>query len=611
MSAIVSPLEEALASLQHEARSLTAGEVATYIPELARADPAHFGIAVATLDGNMYAVGDTDVPFTIQSISKPFVYALALHDRGVSAVMETVGVEPSGEAFNAISLEPQTGRPRNPMINAGAIATAGLVSGDDTTHKMERTVERLSEFAGRRLALDEPVYRSERDTGHRNRAIAYLLRNAAILGEDVDDVLDRYFRQCSLLVTASDLAMMAATLANAGINPLTRRRVIEHDHVESVLSVMSTCGMYDYAGSWLYRVGMPAKSGVSGGIIAVLPGQLGIGVYSPALDEFGNSVRGVAVCEAFSREFGLHILRPPVHPGSVVAATYRLADVHSKRRRTEAEAACLAERGERVHILRLQGPLVLSTAEVALRTAIELAGDQSSAAVVFDCHRIPSINRPAWQLFQRFALALAACGGVAVVAGLREGESYEPTPAEYGEAPFRSFGTIDDALEWCEDALLEEAGVWRDGPLELTIERHPLLVEMTPHEQRALSSVLRRAEYRPGDNIVTQGDVADTVYFLVAGDVSVHLDLGARGRYRVATIGPGDVFGEFALLDHEPRTADIDAATDVVCYELRVADLLSISEAEPAIRLKFAEGLARNLASRLRRADTEIMALAT
>lgn len=610
MSLIVSPLEEALAALHHEARSLTAGDVATYIPELSRADASHFAIAVATLDGNLSAVGDTSVPFTIQSISKPFVYALALHDLGVAAVMEKIRVEPSGEAFNAISLEPGTGRPRNPMINAGAIATASLVAGDDSAQKMERTVETLSEFAGRRLALDESVYRSERDTGHRNRAIAYLLRNAGIVGADVDDVLDRYFRQCSLLVTASDLAMMAATLANAGLNPVTRRRVIDHDHVESVLSVMSTCGMYDYAGSWLYRVGMPAKSGVSGGIIAVLPGQLGIGIYSPALDEFGNSVRGVAVCEAFSREFGLHLLRPPVHPGSVVAAVHRLADVSSKRRRSEAELTCLAVRGGAVRILRLQGPLVLSTAEVALRAAIEQVGDLPHAAIIFDCHRIPSINRPAWQLFQRFAAALAARGGVAVIAGLQEGESYEPTPGVAGDAPFRSFGTIDDALEWCEDALLDEAGVRRDGALELTLEEHPLFAAMTPDEQQALFSVLRRAEYRPGENIVTQGDLAEEVFFLTAGDVGVHLDLGGRGRYRVATLGPGAVFGEFALLDQEPRTADIDAATDVICYALRVADLASISAAEPGIRLKLTEGLARNLASRLRRADTEITALA-
>ena len=213
------------------------------------------------------------------------------------------------------------------MINAGAIATAAMVDGSDSPAKMERTIELMSRFAGAPLAFDESVYRSERDTGHRNRAIAYLLRNAGILDEDVDDVLDRYFRQCSMLVTCADLATMAATLANGGENPRTGERVIDNDYVAHMLSVMATCGMYDYAGSWLYRVGMPAKSGVAGGIIAVLPGQLGVGVFSPRLDACGNSVRGVAVCEALSKEFDLHMLRPPVSPGAAVITEYTLGEV--------------------------------------------------------------------------------------------------------------------------------------------------------------------------------------------------------------------------------------------------------------------------------------------
>src|SRR6185295_3674724 len=200
-----------------------------------------------------------------------------------------------------------------------------------------------------------------------------------------------------------------------------------------------------------------------------------------------------------------------------------------------------------------------------------------------DCQRIPSINRPAWQLFQRFAVALAARGGVAVISGLREGESYEPGVGGPDGTAFRSFGTIDDALEWCEDALLREAGIVLDGAQEMAVATHPLLAGMTVREQRALTAILRRAEYAPGENIVTQGAAADTVFLLVAGDVGVHLDLGAGGRYRVATLGPGAVFGEFALLDAEPRTADIDATTDVVCYELRVADLDDVSHAEPGI----------------------------
>lgn len=176
------PLQDALEDLHNRLSALDAGAVATYIPELGNADPAHFAICIATVDGHVYSVGDAEAPFTIQSISKPFVYGLALDDLGADAVLEKVGVEPSGEAFNAISLEAETGRPRNPMINAGAIATASLVAGRDHQTKLHRTVEALSRFAGRPLAIDEEVYRSERLTGHRNRAIAYLLRNAGIVG---------------------------------------------------------------------------------------------------------------------------------------------------------------------------------------------------------------------------------------------------------------------------------------------------------------------------------------------------------------------------------------------------------------------------------------------
>jgi glutaminase len=305
------PLLEVLLELREQFLGLDEGDVATYIPELARAEPSDFAICLATVDGNVYVVGDSEREFTIQSISKPFAYGLALSDRGVDEVLAKVGVEPSGEAFNAISLEAGTGRPRNPMINAGAITTTSLISGSDNPERLSRLMDTLAAFAGRDLFVDETVFRSESETGHRNRAIGHLLRNAGILTENVDGVLETYFRQCSVRVTCRDLAVMGATLAASGQNPITGRVALSRENVERVLSVMSSCGMYDLAGSWIYRVGMPAKSGVSGGIMCVLPGQFGFGVYSPRLDVSGNSVRGVAVCEAISRRVRLHLLHPP------------------------------------------------------------------------------------------------------------------------------------------------------------------------------------------------------------------------------------------------------------------------------------------------------------
>jgi glutaminase len=596
---ITSPLQDTLRELRHRFAALSAGDVATYIPELGRADPDHFAICVATVDGELYSTGDAAVPFTIQSISKPFVYGLALEDRGVEHVLERIAVEPSGEAFNAISLEAGSGRPRNPMINAGAIATAGLIDGADSNDKMERTLSTLSGFAGRPLEIDHSVYLSERDTGHRNRAISYLLRNAGILREDVDEVLDRYFKQCSVLVTADDLAMMAATLANGGEHPRTGQRVINREHVARVLSVMATCGMYDYAGSWLYRVGMPAKSGVAGGIIAVLPGQLGLGVFSPRLDDFGNSVRGVAVCEALSEEFGLHLLRPPVSPGSAVMTSYTLTEVSSKRRRSEAEMRRLVEHGGTVCVFRLQGPLVLSTAEVVLRRALtEIA---PSRTIVFDCQRVHGADVAAGRLFELFVAQVEGDGGRVAFSGL--GEDNPLLALVERNAGARSFATIDLALEWCEDELLAGAGLpgeWDD----LSVGDHPMLAELSKEELAAAIGLTSREQYRAGERIVRQGDVADCVYLLTSGSVSVNLDLPDGGWHRVATMGPGSVFGELALMDAEPRTANVDAETGVVCYALRVSDLTE--DLQP----KLVRFLARHLAARLRRADREISALA-
>src|SRR5688572_17190052 len=292
-----SPIQEFLQELHGRHATLRDGQVATYIPELAKANPDWFGICLVTTSGHVYEAGDSQQPFTIQSISKPFVYGLALEDNTRAEVLKKISVEPTGDAFNAISLEPGTGRPRNPMINAGAIAAAGLIAGKSPQTRLRRMQEMFSLYAGEEVAIDDAIYRSESETGHRNRAIGHMLRNFDILTSDPKPSVELYFQQCSVSVTARDLGVMAATLANRGINPLTGKMAIRGEYVESVLSVMGSCGMYNFAGEWIYNVGMPAKSGVSGGIIAVLPGQLGVGVFSPPLDAHGNSVRGVHVCD--------------------------------------------------------------------------------------------------------------------------------------------------------------------------------------------------------------------------------------------------------------------------------------------------------------------------
>ena len=282
------------------------GVLADYIPELARVEPDSFGIALLTAQGRCYEAGDVDRPFTIQSVSKAFSYCLALEAAGTMAVRARVGVEPSGDAFNAIEFDPGTRRPYNPMVNAGAITVAGILREHYGEQAFDTVLERFSSAANRVLDMDESVYHSESETGHRNRAIAHLLRASGALENEVEASLDLYFRLCSIRVTARDLATMAATLANMGQNPLTGKEVFDLRSVRDTLAVMFSCGMYDYSGSWIADIGIPAKSGVGGGVIGVVNRQLGIGTYSPRLDEKGNSVRGVQAMRLLSDELGLH-----------------------------------------------------------------------------------------------------------------------------------------------------------------------------------------------------------------------------------------------------------------------------------------------------------------
>lgn len=282
------------------------GEVATYIPELARVAPDQFGVALATIDGQLFTRGHAQAEFTIQSISKAFTYCLALELLGREKVLRHVGVEPSGDAFNAIVFDPRTQRPYNPMVNAGAITVSALLYSQLKDEALDFVLDRFSKAAGRPLSISDAVYRSEAQTGHRNRAIGHLLLNVGAAGEPIEPALDLYFRQCSILVNAEDLARMGATLANVGENPFTGESVFGISAVRDTLSVMFTCGMYDYSGSWALDVGIPAKSGVGGGVLGVVNRQLGIGSFSPRLDDKGNSVRGVQAFHYLAEEFGLH-----------------------------------------------------------------------------------------------------------------------------------------------------------------------------------------------------------------------------------------------------------------------------------------------------------------
>lgn len=286
------------------------GAVADYIPALESADPDRFAIALTTVEGRTYAAGDSDAEFSIQSMSKPFAYAAALTDRGAELVAGKVGVEPSGEAFNELSLETGTFRPKNPMINAGAITAHHLLvgAGASRRERVDRVLRFFSALAGRRVAIDEETFESEMATAHRNLAIAHMLVNYGIIDDDPHEVVAGYTAQCSINVTVRDIAMMSGTLAAGGVHPVTGEPIMGRAVARQTLSVMAAAGMYDAAGSWLTEVGIPAKSGVAGGLLGALPGQVGIGSLSPRLDEHGNSVRGVRLFRRLSTDMGLHLM---------------------------------------------------------------------------------------------------------------------------------------------------------------------------------------------------------------------------------------------------------------------------------------------------------------
>ena len=279
-----------------------------YPPEEAGEERDHFAICLASVDGKLFCEGDHDRPFALQSISKVFAYALALADNRREDVLARVGVEPSGDAFNSIVFDERYHRPYNPMVNAGALVTTDLVRGASGERKLERLLGVMQACAGDTgLAVNERTFARELRHADRNRATAYLMRAEGMLDGDVEELLALYLHQCSVQVTCAQLAVMGATLANGALNPFTGERALPRDRVRDLLSVMYTCGMYDAAGQWAYEVGVPAKSGVSGGILAVVPGKGGIGVFSPGLDVYGNSVRGMGVCYDIATQLGVHV----------------------------------------------------------------------------------------------------------------------------------------------------------------------------------------------------------------------------------------------------------------------------------------------------------------
>ena len=631
---VPSPILQYLEELHAQIHPVREGNVANYIPELAHANPEWFGIVIVTVDGHIYQVGDSRQPFTIQSVSKPFVYGIALEDWGLEEVMKKVGVEPSGDAFNSISLDPVTGRPLNPMINAGAIATAGMVKGKDVAHRLARVLENFSRYLDHPLKIDENVYQSESTTGHRNRAIGHMLRNFGILGDPPEDSLDLYFKQCSILVNCRDLALMAATLANNGVNPITAVRAIKTETVERLLSIMSTCGTYDYAGNWIYDIGLPAKSGVGGGICAVLPGQMGIGIFSPRLDAKGNSVRGLEACRRLSKDFGLHIFNSALTQPSVIRNRYNGVKMRSPRLRNAPASLLLDKAGTAIQIFELTGDFGLMTTEMVIHTLLKEVADANF--FILDTRRVFTIDAAGVRLFAQLCINLSEAGKFLFFTHADDKFAFTRDlrlrlGADSPFDPFR-FADNDHALEWCENRLLGRSrrGSKRERRVQevsgahvperrrsrgatvlpASLTQQPLLRDLNQDEMQFVVALMQARDFHAAEMILQQGEPGDEIFFIERGEVAITLPIG-KTRKRLAVLTSGMVFGELALVEKNVRrTAAVYAETAVRCQVVSCTLLDAQSGAVAgAVRHKLSLNLNQLLIEHLRRDHTQIRML--
>jgi glutaminase len=304
---VVSPYQTSIDQAYEKFKDVKDGKNADYIKELANVDPNIFGIALVTADGQIFTKGDIDSKVSIQSVSKVFTMAKVIEEQGHQAIQDKIGVDATGEVFNSIvAVERMRGKEINPLVNPGAIASTSLIAGADSASKWKSIVQVQSDFAGRPLSLNVPVYISEAGDNLRNQAIAHLLYAYGRMYFDPVQATDIYTKQCALNVNAKDLATMAATLANGGVNPVTKKKVVSTETVEYTLPVMATAGLYDDSGIWYYNSGLPAKSGVGGGLLAVCPGKFGIAVVSPPLDAAGNSVKAQLVIKYVVEKLGVN-----------------------------------------------------------------------------------------------------------------------------------------------------------------------------------------------------------------------------------------------------------------------------------------------------------------
>ena len=639
---MISPLHRYLSEMLENLRPMTAGTVNPVTETATQPDLNKVAITLTTVNGFQYSSGDSDHKFAIQSIAKVFAYGLALDDLGPVEVGKKIDVEPSGDPFNEISLQSNTGRPANPMINAGAIATVGLIKGRggvDRLSRITRSMDLAAEGSPGELEINRTVYHAENMSGHRNRALAWLLRSFEIIDSDPEPVVQDYFLECSTDVTTENLSMMAATLANKGINPVTGKEVFSEETTRQVLAVMMTCGMYDAAGNWMIDIGLPAKSGVDGGIMVVVPGQLGIGVYSAPLDNHGNSVRGAGAIRRVTRDLGLHYADASPLGGSTMRAHYSLADASLGVVRSTELSRITSQFGDRCQILEVSGDLGFAETETMARTIVEFDDDVSM--VIIDFQGVDDFGRAAvlmlatltssWRSQNKDIIFIDWTETLVehILEYISVRDDLElPDPREKAKAAsaghidlpwdaetieqdisgeFRLFDNRSAALEWAELRLAQRYArqilQTDDAPREP--ETAPVFDFLEDRDVNVLSGYMELRSYTAGTVIRRVGQPFGGIYFIRSGRVELAAEGKDDTRYRHVYLSPGTTFGEFALSYTGRQLTTIRAIDDVEVLVLSARKIAQIEKSDPQLAIRLWTAIAREAYTVLEQSSRE------
>jgi glutaminase len=543
----------------------------------------------------------------MEALVRPFALGAALENRASAGLLARVGLAPQPAATEAEAAKAAPARARHPLTEVGAALMPGMIAKVAGAESQARVLELLGAAAGRPLRVDESYFKTLQSSVAAPD-LAGELRAAGVAADDVENFVALGHRQSAVAVTCRDLAIMAATLANRGVNPVTGRLALGQQRTESVVSVLSSFGMGGHSGEWLFRVGLPATTGVSGGVMAVLPGRLGLAVFSPLVDAAGRSTRGLAVCETLARELALHAFDTVPDGPNVLRLRCHAGQVNSSRVRTPEEAQVLRLHGHTIKVYQLQGNLVFATAEVVIREVMRDFADLSYA--ILDCKRVASLSESAGRLLGELLVAMDAAGKRLVFTHSAHLEVLrrflKERLGERLDSQFHTFRDGDFALEWCENRMMHDhLPTWQTVG-SAALEDYELFAGLSAEELSVVAKHLLRRRYAQDETIVKAGERADELFLLAYGLVSVALKADSGAEKRVATFAAGSIFGEMAMLDGCARSANVEADTDCVCDVLRLEDFHRLGQANPPVKIKMLENLGRILSQKLRKSNREL-----